>query len=232
MKLLRIRKTQFVILTIIFVGICNIKAQEKVVQFDVGADLVSNYIWRGSKFGTGPAIQPSVSLSAGAFTLGTWGSFGVTDNEAPEADLYFSYDFDFGLSLGMTDYYYPGTPYTDFSSTDSTGSHGFEVNAGYSIGGFSLGANYMLNQAGLAGTAGSDMYFELGYGGDVASVFIGAGNGWHTPGAAAGDFAICNIGVSVTKEIPITDSYSLPVSGSAIFNPDQDQYYLVFGVSF
>jgi hypothetical protein len=54
----------------------NINAQEEPSSsFDVGADLVSNYIWRGSKFGTGPAVQPYVEFSAGNFALGSWGSF-------------------------------------------------------------------------------------------------------------------------------------------------------------
>lgn len=220
----------FVIAMAIFIGTVNLNAQdESSSSFDAGADIVSNYIWRGTKFGTGPAVQPFVEFSAGNFTIGSWGSFGVTDNEAAEADLYLSYGFDFGLSLGLTDYYYPGTPYTDYSSTDSTGSHGFEINAGYEIGGLSIGANYMLNQAGAAGTAGGDMYFELGYGFESVSVFVGGGNGWHT---STGDFALCNIGMTVSKEIEISEKFALPVSGSVIFNPDRDQFYVVFGVSF
>lgn len=211
-----------------FLGFVNLNAQTET-SFDAGADIVSNYIWRGTKFGTGPAIQPYVEFSAGNFAIGSWGSFGFTDNEAAEADLYLSYGFDFGLSVGLTDYYYPGSPYTDFSSTDSTGSHGFEINLGYEIEGFSIGANYMLNQAGLAGTAGGDMYFELGYSFEAVSLFVGAGDGWHT---TTGDFALCNVGLAVSKEIPITEKFSLPVSGSMIWNPEADQYYVVVGVSF
>jgi hypothetical protein len=209
-------------------GFINLNAQtESSTSFDAGADIVSNYIWRGTKFGTGPAIQHYVEFSAGNFAIGSWGSFGFTDNEAAEADLYLSYGFDFGLSIGLTDYYYPGTSYFDYSS--ASGSHGFEVNLGYEISGFSIGANYMLNEAPGAGTAGGDMYFELGYSFESVSIFAGGGDGWHT---STGDFALCNIGLSVSKEIQITEKFALPLSGSMIWNPDKEQYYVVAGISF
>ncbi len=200
---------------------------ESSSPFSVGGDLVSSYLWRGSKFGTGPAIQPYVELSLSNFTVGGWGSYCFTTNEAAEADLYLSYGFDFGLSIGLTDYYYPGTPYFDFS--DSTGAHGLEVNLGYEIAGLSIGANYMINEAGGAGTAGGDMYFELGYTFDSFGLLIGAGDGWHT---IDGEFAVCNIGITSSTEIEVTDSFSLPVSGALILNPEKEQFHVVVGVSF
>jgi hypothetical protein len=221
-------KRMSVITLAFLLGFINLNAQtESSTSFDAGADIVSNYIWRGTIFGTGPAIQPYVEFSAGNFAIGSWGSFGFTDNEAAEADLYLSYGFDFGLSIGLTDYYYPGTSYFDYSS--ASGSHGFEVNLGYEISGFSIGANYMLNEAPGAGTAGGDMYFELGYSFESVSLFAGGGDGWHT---STGDFALCNIGLSVSKEIQITEKFALPLSGSMIWNPDKEQYYVVAGISF
>ncbi len=221
-------KRMFVIIISFIVTFINLNAQDKKsTSFDAGADIVSNYIWRGTKFGTGPAIQPFVEFSAGNLAIGSWGSFGFTDNEAAEADLYLSYGFDFGLSIGITDYYYPGSDYFDYSTT--SGSHGFELNLGYEAGGFSIGANYMLNEAPGAGTAGGDMYFELGYSVESVGLFIGGGDGWHT---STGDFAICNAGISVSKELEITEKFSLPLSGSVILNPETEQFYVVLGVSF
>lgn len=219
-----------VIAIIILLGSVNLKAQdESSSSFDAGADLVSNYIFRGVKFGTGPAVQPFVEFTAGNLAIGSWGSFGITDNEAAEADLYLSYGFDFGLSLGVTDYYYPGTSYFTYSDENGDGAHGIEVNLGYEIAGISIGANYMLNAAGGAGTIGNDMYFELAYSFDAVSVFVGAGDGWHT---SDNEFAVCNVGLSYSKEIEISDKFSLPVSGSLILNPDTEQFFVVFGVSF
>ena len=200
----------------------NAKAQE----WSTGLDIYSSYIWRGAKFGSGPAFQPSIEYSTGGFAIGAWGSINSSTDEAAEMDMYLAYGFDFGLSIGLTDYYYPGTEYFDYST--ETGAHALELNLGYEIGGLSLAGNYFFNEAGGAGTAGGDMYFELGYGFENVDVFLGAGDGWHTPD---GEFGIVNIGVSTSKEIKITDSFSLPLSGSAILNPTTEQFYIVVGIS-
>jgi hypothetical protein len=207
----------------------NLKAQEEAESspFDVGADLVSSYLWRGTKFGTGPAIQPYLELALGNFSIGGWGSYSFTSDEAAEADLYLSYGFDFGLSIGLTDYYFPGTKYFDYSA--DSGSHAFEINLGYEIKGFSIAANYILNTAGSAGSAQGDMYFEAGYGFKYFSLFAGAGNGWHS---SDGEFALCNIGISAEHEINITDKFALPISGALIWNPEREQFHVVVGVSF
>ncbi len=215
----------------------NLKAQEgESSPFSVGGDLVSSYLWRGTKFGTGPAIQPYVELALGNLSIGGWASYAFTTNEGAEADLYISYGTDIGLSVGFTDYYFPGegSNYFDFESTDSTGAHAFEINLGYETGGLSIGANYFINQAGVAGTAGGDMYFELGYSFDNFGLILGAGNGWHTAEADVdeSDFNICNIGITTSKEIKITEHFSLPVSGALILNPDTEQFHVVVSVSF
>ena len=205
----------------------NAQQEEESSPFSVGADLVSSYLWRGTKLGTGPAIQPYVELGLGNFSIGSWGSYCFTTNEGAEADLYLSYGFDFGLSLGLTDYYFPGTNYFDLS--ESTGAHAMEINLGYEIKSLSLAANYLLNEAGAAGTAGGDMYFELRYSFGSFGLFAGAGDGWHT---IEGKFALCNIGVSASTAVKISDSLSLPVNGAVILNPDKEQFHIVIGVSF
>ena len=211
----------------------NLNAQEESSSpFSVGGDFVSSYLWRGTKFGTGPAIQPYVELGLGNFSIGGWGSYCFTTNEAAEADLYFSYGFDFGLSIGMTDYYFPGTQYFDYSK--ATGSHAFEINLGYEYKGLALGANYFVNEAGGAGTMGGDMYFEAAYSFGSFGFVLGAGNGWHTTEADANesDFNVCNIGVTASTEIKVTDSFSLPVNGALVLNPDTEQFHVVVGISF
>ena len=149
-----------------------------------------------------------------------------------EADLYMSYGFDFGLSVGLTDYYYQGSPFFKFSqeNDDSAASHAFEINLGYEIGGLSLSGNYILNNAANgAGSLGGDMYFELGYSFENFDIFLGAGDGWHT---STGDFAVCNVGISTSSELKISDSFSIPVSGAVIVNPEKEEFNLVVGLSF
>jgi len=195
--------------------------------FSTNVDLVSSYVWRGVRF-SGPALQPSVEYGKGGFTIGSWGSVGFDHTEAiNEADLYASYLFDFGFSLGISDYYYQ-TKWTEIK--DSISSHAFEINAAYEIGGLSVSANYILNDSHLVvGSQGGDMYFELGYSFDKFDVFVGAGNGWHT---LNGDFQVCNIGLTSTKELKFSEKFSLPVSGSVIFNPNTEILHIVGTISF
>lgn len=215
------------VLTLVLIASARLEAQSETTdsKFSVGADLYSNYIWRGTKFGKGPAVQPSVKFVSGGLTVGVWGSFDASGYA--EADPYFSYALPFGLSLGMTDYYYPGTKF--FEVSDTAGSHAFELNAGFAKAGVSLSANYILNQAGAAGSVGGDMYFQAGYSFTHLNIFIGAGDGWHT---SDGKFDLCNIGIGTTKEIRLSENFSIPVSGQVILNPDREQLYVVVGFSF
>jgi uncharacterized protein (TIGR02001 family) len=224
------KKTRMVfIATIALVIICatRLQAQDQatISKFSVGADLYSNYVWRGTKFGQGPSVQPSLKFVSGGLTTGVWGSFDASGYA--EADPYISYAFPVGLSLGLTDYYYPGLPF--FEVSDTAGSHAFEINGGFAKGGFSLSANYIVNEAGGAASAGGDMYFQAGYTFKDFSLFAGAGNGWHT---SDGEFAFCNLGIGATKTIKVTDSFSIPVNGQVILNPEREQLYIVVGFSF
>lgn len=230
------------IITSIFIVLFTLQiqtqsAQAQEVSISPGVDLYSTYVWRGVAY-SGPSIQPYVELSSGGFAIGAWGSQGIDGSSADETvgfqemDLYTSYSFDFGLSLGVTDYYYPGTPYFSYKSDPENGdfsSHAIELNGGYTIENLSIAANYIVNESpGGAGSAGGDMYYQLGYAAGAADLFVGGGDGWHS---TDGDFKIVNVGIGASKEIVITDTFSLPLSGAAILNPDTEQFYIVVGLS-
>lgn len=223
---MKLFQTAVIIITALFPS--NLSAQdtenEKPSKFSPGVDFYSSYIWRGLKEGTGPAVQPYLEFTAGGLTIGAWGSFDASG--FGETDLYASYSLPFGLSLGVTDYYLTDLDYFDYS--DSTGSHAFELTAGYEIGGLSLSANYIVNKAGGVESEGGDIYVEAAYAFKHFGVFLGAGNGWTT---SDGDFAVCNVGIKAEKEIKITDTFSVPVNGQVIFNPDQKSLYVVVGFS-
>jgi uncharacterized protein (TIGR02001 family) len=235
MKNLKVLFLTFLMAFTVSFSFVNAQEEETAESpFSVGADLVSSYVWRGVKYG-GPAFQPTVEFATGGFAIGAWGSFGLgpADEAVNEADLYLGYGFGFGLYLGLTDYYYQGSPYFQYSG--DTSSHAFELNAAYEIGGFSIGGNYIVNDASNgAGSLGGDMYFELGYAFKYFNVFVGGGNGWHSLPDDNGDdkFAICNIGLSASKEIKITDSFSLPVGGLISINPDTEEFNIVATISF
>jgi hypothetical protein len=218
--------TAAIIITSLFANtlIAQDTETEKPSKFSPGVDFYSSYIWRGSKQGTGPAVQPYLEFATGGLTLGAWGSFDASG--FGETDLYAAYSFAFGLNLGATDYYLTDLDYFDYS--DTTGSHAFELTAGYEIKGLSLSAGCVVNKAGGIGSEGGDLYFEAAYAFKYFSVFLGAGNGLNT---FDGDFAVCNIGIQAEKEIKITDSFSIPVIGQVVLNPDKKSLYVVVGFS-
>ena len=217
---------RFVILivTISLIPASKLKAQDtsQKSNFSVGADMYSNYIWRGTKYGKGPAFQPSVKFAAGGLTIGVWGSFDASGYT--ETDPYISYSLPFGLSLGVTDYYYPGLGGSFFSDS----SNAYELNLGYTFKGLILSANYIVNEAPVAGSSGDDVYFQASYAFKNFNLGIGAGNGWHT---ADKNFNVCNITIGTGKTIAITDKFSVPVTGQLILNPDKKQLFVVVGFS-
>lgn len=237
--------------TLLLAGNVNTFAQEaekeeKASPISIGTDLTSTYVWRGLRY-SGPAIQPYIEASFGGLTVGTWGSYGfapefgsidLTDGSFSnqvfsEVDLYAGYSFDFGLSLGLTGYFYP---VVDANAGDYFGdNHALEINLGYEIGNFSISGNYVINKNASAGSDGSDAYFEAGYSFKYFDAFVGGGNGWHTwTDADNGDdvWGFTNVGISTSKEIAITDKFSLPMFAQASINPNHKQYYLLVGVSF
>ncbi len=210
------RTFTFLIAGLLAVTSLTVSAQE----WNTGVDLYSSYVWRGTKFGSGPALQPSVEFSAGGFAIGAWGSYCFSGNEAMEADLYTSYSFELGekssLTFSVTDYYFPGAG----SNWLDGDSHFFEPSISLGLGKFSLLGTYMTNA--------KDMYFEAGLELGPVNLFLGTGDGAYT---SSGKFSVCNLGVSTSREIKITDSFSLPVSGSVILNPSTEQFHIVVGIS-
>lgn len=188
--------------------------------FSTGLDIYSSYVWRGTKFGSGPALQPYIEFSTGGFTLGAWGSYNASTNEAAEADLYASFGFDLGgkasLELTLTDYYFPGDLW--FEGT----SHYIEPMISLGLGHFSLTGAYMMNDG------AGDLYLESGLSAGMINLTLGGGNGAYT---VDGEFSICNIGIGTSKEVRITDAFSLPVTGAAILNPSSEQFHIVVGIS-
>jgi hypothetical protein len=252
-------KTLFLIaLALIVTAPSSVNAQEEesLASIDGGLDLYSSYIWRGAKFGSGPAFQPWVEGSVGGLAIGAWGSVNASVDESMEMDLYLGYSFDFGLSLAITDYYFGGD-WIDFS-----GNHYIEPMASFELGNFTLTGAYMLlpdadaieavNSVpasvdlgtgiitpAIEGIEGADavdfgsegdIYLELGYSFESVDIALGAGNGQYV--SEDDDFMICNITVGTSKEIAITESFSLPLSAAVTLNPSTGGFFIYAGISF
>ena len=198
--------------------------EEKSSSLSASVDLVSSYIWRGTRQGTGPHLQPMVEYSAGSFAGGVWGTFDLHGYK--EVDLYAEYDLPGGFSIGLQDYWMADQPISDI--TAESGSHALEATVGYESEHVSLNANYVLNEAGGAGSYGCDFYIESRFSFDYFSVFLGAGNGWHSND---GSFKACNVGIETGWEIDVNDSFSIPVTAQMCYNPDTGSMFFTAGFS-
>jgi len=206
-------------------GESEAQAETKNTDLTTGFGFYSSLLWRGSAYGIGPHFQPELEFTAGGLALGLWGS--VDFNGYSEVDPSISYSFPFGLSVGLTDFYYPGLKF--FNTSRADGSHAFEINCNYTTGRIGLSANCVLNEAGGAGSAGGDLYFQIAYEFQRFNLFAGAGNGWLT---TDGNFNLCNLGLGTEEEIEVTDKFAFQLNGQVVFNPDSENLYFTVGISF
>lgn len=198
-----------------------------------GADFVSRYVWRGLDFGNSFSVQPALSFGVGGFEAGFWGSYPFTADGygAEEMDLYLGYSIS-DFSVLVTDYYFP-TAGGKYGNYKDPGSHTIEV--GLSYGGSEA---FPLSLAAYMNVYNDDdntVYFEVGYSTEVSGVgvdlFVGG-----TPGGDGGyyattEFNLINVGVTASKDIEITDKFSLHVFSSYVLNPNLEVGYLLFGFS-
>ena len=210
-------------------------AQDKV-EVNVGADVVSGYIWRGQDLGNA-SIQPTLSVGYRGFSLTAWGSAGFSKEDTKEFDLTLGYAGG-GFSVSVTDYWFDNGPgYFHYGAGNT--AHVFEAQVGYDFG--FLAANWYTNFAGNDGVNRSGHRAYASYlnltapftlGGLEWTVSVGAtpwANTFYNGGA--GGFELTDIGIGASKEIRLTDRYALPVFARAIWNPATEGAYFVFGIS-
>ena len=142
------KKTLLILaLTLLGVSACPFRAyaedrdyEELGLTFEVGADWVSSYLWRGQNVG-GMAIQPMVTLDWKGLYVSGWANIGA-DNWSfeelnPELDITIGYD-NFGLAVDLTHlYYFGGDPYFGkggFKAQEQTTGSTMEVHAGLHLG--------------------------------------------------------------------------------------------------
>lgn len=215
--------------------------KEKKVEFSVGADLVTSYIWRG-QYMSSFAAQPCVEMNAGNFTLGSWGSVGINDGDTKEFDFYASYQVK-AFSFGLTDYFC--TPSWNDHSYFADNSHVLELNLGWDFAEVcdkfamtvSANMNFLNDKSFRDGKEKEEMstYIELGY--PVESKIV---NWDFSLGACVNKsdfygvnkFGVINVGVKASKDIAITDKFSLPLFAQMVLNPRTEKAHFVVGMSF
>lgn len=226
------------ILTIVAIvfGAMNVYAQDEV-ETTIGADVVSKYIWRGQDCGHA-SIQPTLGIAYKGLSLTSWGSVGIVDsNDAEELDFTLAYTVG-GLTVGVTDYWFSGGSNKYFNYKKNETAHVFEANVGYDFGAASI--NWYTNFAGndglnKDGKRAYSSYVELAapfkLGGCDWKAAIGAVPFATSYYSDANGFAITNIALTASKDLHVTDSFTVPVFAGLAANPSNEKLYFNVGFS-
>lgn len=237
----------FKVMALAFAGMMSTGAAyaQDEVEATVGADVVSTYVWRGNKLDAS-AIQPSASVSYKGVSLSGWGSYSTSTNSPfEEFDLTLSYTAG-NFNIGVTDYWNNGFAdkrYLRYGSGEATTSHTFEANIGYDFGVASV--QWYTNIAGIDAVKenGKRAYtsyvevnapFKLGgldWNATVGAIPYAADRGFYADNGEgySSSFAVTNVALKATKDIKVTDSFSVPVFAAVNANPASQNTYFVFG---
>lgn len=208
-------------------------AQEKI-ETTVSADIVSQYIWRGQDLGN-VSLQPTLGVGYKGISLSAWGSVGLTEPaDTKEFDLTLSYQTG-GLNIGVTDYWFNSPEQRYFLYDAHRTSHLFEANIGYNFGPLSL--QWYTN---FAGNDGVNKDGDRAYSSyvEVSVPFRLGGADWAATAGAVpfattaydtSGFAVTNLALRATKDIKLTDTFSIPIFAEIAGNPSSQKAYLVFG---
>jgi hypothetical protein len=213
-------------------------AQDEV-ETTISADVVSSYIWRGQDLGS-TAAQPTLGVTYKGLSLTAWGSYGlVNPADTKEFDLTLAYSIG-GLTIGVTDYWFNAMPAGGdpegryFKYDVHSTNHVFEGTIGYDFGFASLQwfTNFTGNDYKEDGKRAYSSYMEV-----VVPFKLSAIEWTATAGAVpaaspqygTNGFAVTNLALKATKEIKVTDTFSIPLFGQVVANPCSQRAYLVFG---
>ncbi len=213
------------------------QAQTSNEPFTVSVDGVSSYIWRGvyqedSKGGT-PNIQPAITYTNGAFSVGTNGSSSFS-GQVKEVDLFATLAMSKEFSFTVSDYnWFFNRNYFNYLShcTD----HIYEATLAYAgINEFPMSASvntmFYGDDKNVNGNNAYSTYVELGYPlTPMVKAFVGASLVNSPMIYGNSSFAMINIGLRATKIVKISDTFSLPVYGILGCNPQSGKAFLVAG---
>ena len=210
---------------------------ENKVETTISGDIVSRYIWRGQDLGD-VSLQPTLGIGYKGFSLTAWGNVGLSKAEdTKEFDLTLAYTSG-GFNIGITDYWFdagldPENRYFMYKAHST--NHVFEANIGYDFGFASL--QWYTNFAGndgynKDGKRAYSSYLEANVPFKLATVDWTATAGvvpFSTTSYGTTGFAVTNLALKATKDIKVTDSFSIPIFAQVVGNPCSQKAYLVLG---
>ena len=233
------KKIETIMLAFLVAGAATAEAQDRV-EVSFGGDIVSSYVWRGIELG-GMSLQPSFSVGYKGLSLGAWGSTGISDPaDTKELDLTLAYSAG-GLNIGVTDYWFNAGPDLDnryFNYRCGCTNHVYEANVGYDFGFASLqwftnfAGNDGVNKDGsFAYSSYVEMAVPFSLGGVDCTAVMGAVP-FATDFYGTEGFGVTNMALTASKDIIVTESFSIPVFAQVSANPYTGAAFLVLGFTF
>ena len=217
------------ILLVAMIATVSMYAQDSV-QVNSSVDVVSRFIFRGANVGGESShIQPVIYADYKGFEVSAWGSYGISNNYT-EVDLSVKYTYK-SLSVQFTNYNIPTGP--NFTTNTL-----FNPNLSFNFGEIGLYYNSDLvpiNAYVATNVYGDNLYstyVELStvipIGDNSLNVLAGI-----TPYTSIyGNPGLVNIGAVYSRNVIITDSFSVPTKLSCYWNPQTDSKFLVVGITF
>jgi hypothetical protein len=202
---------------------------------DAEITLQSRHIWRGSKLGDAPAIEPSITVSKGNFSLNFWAAKTLNKSYS-EIDLIPSYQVG-EITLSLYDYYVPeigeNNSFVNFRNGENRHTLEFSVDnysGEKSKFKWMVGTFLTCDKNESTGNPFFSTYLEFKYPFSVLGIdaepLVGL-----TPfsGYYADEFAFVNSGLALSKEIKLAKNVVCPLNLTYAYNPYSANHFVTFG---
>ncbi|MDQ2177193.1 hypothetical protein [Marinifilum sp. D714] len=227
-------------LIILFASNLNVNAQGKVT---VSPSVTTRHYWRGIMVSNTANFEMDLAYTNNNFTFGAWGGYGF-DNTYSEFDFHVGYKFNDHFNIAVWDLFAnrDRASIDDYNYLDldrATTNHLIDASFNFYFTEkfpLSLSVSTMLYGRDLDenGDQNYSTYVELGYpvtiGGEKISLFAGL-NAFEDQ-VYGESFGFVNIGATATREIKITESFSLNAWAKVAINPQAETANLILGIGF
>ena len=226
----------------------NWGAKLKSSNFHLGLDLQTKYMWRGMEMMTeesSPVVFPCINYQWKGLYAYAMGGYAINGKYA-EVDLGVSYTWK-GLTLGLSDYYYPTVNGKDDEYVGGKhNGHWLEACITYApekvplwitVSNFFAGDDDAYDDDSGNKKQAYSTYMEVGTYYDFLdnnrlSLAVGM-----TPNKSCytnyqKKFAVCNLDLKYTYNVQFKNGWTLPLSAKYIYNPSFDKSYVNFIANF
>ena len=232
---MKMKKAVLLLLPILLLpGVFNAARAQDQVKPQLSVDFVSSYVWRGMRLGKA-AVQPTLGLEWKGLEFSVWGNAGLVEHMG-ELDLTLSYTIG-GLTLSIVDYWddTSGMRYFYYKPKDT--AHVFEGAVAYDFGPVAISWQTFFAGNDFQAQSGKrsfSSYFEVSAPFRLATLDWVAAAGvvpWASDYYNTKGFGLTNLSLKASKDIPVTQKFSLPIFAQLIANTVSGDFYFVAGIT-